>query len=121
MVHYPTDFPSDAARQIIQAWQQGQLSNQKPEIAESVWNLQGYGMGCLLGFTNAPPLSQAYPHAADDCPTDTDSIVKILEAHENLPADQKQNIQEGRVVGSLIPLPPAALVKWALQLLLTFL
>lgn len=122
MILYPVDFPADAARIIINDATAGKLAIDKVEVAEAVWNLQGYAMAMLLGRVDTPPVSMTVPDEINQAPT-TEQVVALLKAHDELPPEAKQNKDDtGKVVGSLIPpITPAQLLKWCLQILMTIL
>lgn len=111
MVHYPVEFPADAASTIVGLYRAGSLAQNRAEAAECLWNLQGYAMACALGSVQPPQLSQSLPpHINDTTVLSNDEVIGILEEHAKQSPEQK--MEQG-----LLPLPYSLILKWATQML----
>jgi len=113
MVHYPIDFPGDAARIIVTNFRNGTIVSEPAATAEAAWNLVGYGLYASIGSGPEGPqtgnISMSGPpgELGGEVPSD-EEMISALEAHDAMPADRK-------VMGAL-PIPPKILIKWAMNL-----
>jgi hypothetical protein len=104
---YPSVLPIDDLKIIIDAIRTQKLQGETPLLAKSLWELVGFGLGQSLGEPGAPNGIQS---CGPDCPCLThDQVADYL-------ADLASHHEKG-VVGAL-PIPWAAIIKWALPLLL---
>lgn len=137
MVHYPIDFPADAAQTIVTSWRAGTITSQAPALVEAAWNLAGYAMKETLGesqpevvpkATNSPMMAQSaggkLPMAqsgggcivgcdSNGAPIDDEAMIAGLEQFCNCGHEQK--------LGFTLPFTTQQLMSWALSLALKIL
>lgn len=111
MVHYPIDFPADAARVIVKNFRGGTIASDPKGTAEAAWNLVGYGLSASIGAPDPTGnISMAGPpgEIGGEMPSD-EEMIGALESHDALPAQQK-------LVAGALPIPPKLLIKWGMNL-----
>lgn len=116
MLHYPLDFPADAAMILVKNFRAGTLGSEKAASSEAAWNLVGYGLKETVGESSptgnilaGSGLAGTNPNEilSGDCPPD-EEMIAALETYGNLSPDKK--LQSG------LPLDMKTLIKWALSL-----
>lgn len=108
MLHYPLDFPSDAALLIVTNFRAGTIPAQRAATAEAAWNLVGYGLKSALGEDTANGVAKMGPELlSGDVPPD-EEMISALEQHHALSPDKK-------LMGGL-PISPQLLIKWGMGL-----
>lgn len=118
MLHYPVDFPADAARKIYENYNNGTLASNKEVVVECAWNLVGYGLKVGVGETDEKLMTSAGPQILDlntgpEGEIDDADMIARLQTYDTTP-------HEKRVVGAL-PIPAGLLVKWAIRFALQIL
>jgi len=103
MLHYPVEFPADAAKVILTNFASGSLVSNAPAVAECAWNIAGYGLGQTLGESQGGNLSKAGPDV--EPMSDEDAL-------DALNAGCDKDLRAG-ILSSLVS---AQLVKWAINL-----
>lgn len=120
MVHFPSEFPGDAARVIVTSFRNGTLATDRAKVAEAAWNLVGFGGFAALGAAPSAPLmrmnapQEQMGEQMGEQISDEEAIT-ALEAYETAPRDVKPAMLAGG------PIASGVIVKWALDFLIRLL
>lgn len=99
MISYPTDFPVTESVQIVQIVRQGKSKEQLPLLAKSLWVIQGYAQGKMLG------------EAASDL-----SLFTVPEDFDAIAVLEKLNAaSEEGAVSIQFAVPWLLILRWALE------
>lgn len=99
---YPSEFPTDSVMTLASIVKSGQIAARKDEFALSVWNVQGFVQGQLLG-PGALNVKAALPVIVDEQDA-IETATLLLEA------------KTGPAIDWMVLLP---ILKWSLQKLIT--
>lgn len=109
-VHYPVEFPFDSAREVVRIFKAGTVATDRADLAEAVWNLQGYAQRMLLGDAHESPnvtIYKATPPATDE------EIIEILAAFDKGAVEEAPNHNVPRIH---FPFDPQTLLNWCLAI-----
>ena len=103
MATYPSEFPLDSVKSIINIFRSGGVADNKELLAYDIWVVQGYAQKMLMGDLDISAF------AAEEALADTDAIDELEKA--------AAKFESGDIV-THAAVPWLFILKWALKILI---